>query len=130
MCARYNIFPPDAEETAAILFEAADEDGNGLVSESEFEGIVELFDRGITEDEIEDLFNFEDENGDGNIDLQEAVTPNVVPPTGAPTPGSTPTLSPTPPLVSSSKSNKSNPCAMIKGKKAKKKCLSKLKKPF
>lgn len=112
------------------MFELADEDGNGLVSESEFEEIVEEFDPDITEFEIEALFEQEDENGDGFIDLQEAVTPNVLPLTGAPTPGSTPTLSPTPPLVSSSKSSKFNPCAMIKGKKAKKKCLKKAKAPW
>lgn len=119
-----------------MLFEAVDEDGNGLVSESELEDFVINRNSRLRSADIEALFEQEDENGDGFIDLEEAVTPNVVPPTGAPTPGSTPTvgtnatLSPTPPPVSSSKSSKSNPCAMIKGKKAKKKCLKKAKEPW
>lgn len=135
LCARYNIFPPDIDEAVALFFEAVDTEDDGVVSFSEFEvaeeAAAERLGFDISEDEIEALFEKVDENGDGVIDLQEAQEA-VLAETPAPTPGAgtNSTLSPTPPPISSSKSSKSNPCAMIKGKKAKKKCLKKAKAPW
>ena len=93
-----------------------------LASLEEFEEIVEEFDPDITEGEIEALFIESDTDGDGFIDLNDLDRPTEA--VLAETPA------PTPPPVSSSKSSKSNPCAMIMGKKAKKKCLKKAKAPW
>ena len=135
LCARYNISPPDTNEVVALFFQAIDTEKDGVVSFSEFKGAEEAAAERvgivITEDEIEAQFEEVDKNDDGVIDLEEAQASVTQPVTSSPVSAPTP-----PPNGSRSKSNKSppkskgNPCAKIKGKKAKRNCLSKLKKPF
>lgn len=132
---RYNVLP-ESNPTALAAFGYADSDNDGVIDKAELEAAAERFDPDITEVEIEDILDEADENGDGVIDLQEfrvafrAEEPQPInPPVTAPTPlpVSEAQPQPTEPPVkrSKSKSDKGNPCAKIKGKKARRKCLKK-----
>ena len=130
---RYNVLP-ESNPTALAVFEYFDATNDGVIDQAEFEAEAEFFDPDITEEEIAALFIEADTDGDGLIELEDIEETEPAPPVSAPQPRpftASPVVSPSKSKGSSpSKSKGSSPCSMIKGKKAKRKCLSKLKKPF
>jgi len=138
---RYNVLP-ESNPTALAVFDYFDATNDGVIDQAEFEAEAKFFDPDITEEEIAALFIEADTDGDGLIELEDIGETETAPPVSAPQPRpftASPVVSPSKSKGSSpskskgsspSKSKGSSPCSMIKGKKAKRKCLSKLKKPF
>ena len=59
--------PNQFEEEIKEAFRRYDQDGNGVISQSEFKRLISSFDDNISDEDVQDLINRIDIDKDGNI---------------------------------------------------------------